>query len=503
MPDLVSKNFKVFNARQFQEMFDEETPSNIYLAIGNPIEWIDDNNPPLLSDNIKSIDYDVWPSLMSMKKIIGSNVTFSIPRYNWTSGEVYVRYDDQANFNNGRFYVLTDDFNVYKCLDNNNSLPSTVKPTGTLNSVITTSDGYKWKFMFSVTTSDALKFLSNEYIPVKNLTSDDGSLQWQVQNAAVNGSIDTIFKVNGGNSYVTHTGQTVGSSINTITLESGASTTNNIYNNMSVFIVSGTGAGQLRTISSYSGAARQITVSQNWVTQPDVTSTYIVSPRISVTGDGSGCTAYSTVNIDGTIQSINVLTPGSNYTYGTAEIIADNAGAAGTARVVLPPIGGHGKDFIKEFYATNVTMYIKYTGSESGIFPTNNDFRMLTLIANPLLTNDTQATGTLYTMCHRMILSDITDTFSNDEIVTGQTSGATGRFVYYHTTGQISITDVKGVFSVGEIISGDLSNATGVIDTLTLPSVKRRSGNVLFVRTSSPVYRSTEQEETFRITVRF
>ncbi len=503
MPDLVSKNFKIFNATQFFEMFDENSPSNVYLSIGNPIEWADDGNPPPVSDNIKSVDYEVWPSMMAMKKVVGSNVTFSVPRYNWESGEVYVRYDDQNTFNTGRFYVLTDEFNVYKCIDNNTALASTVKPTGTLNTVFTTSDGYKWKYMYSISAPDAVKFLSNEYMPVKRLSSNDGSLQWQVQQAAIDGSIDAIFPVNAGNSYVSHTGQAASVTSNSITLESGASTTNNIYNGMSVFIVSGTGAGQLRTITSYSGALRQVTVSQNWTTPPDVTSTYIVSPRVSVTGDGTGCTAYSTVNPNGTLQSINVLTPGQNYTFATVQIIASNAGAAGTARAVLSPVGGHGRDPLKELYASNVTMQVKYTGNESGLFPIENDFRMLTLISDPELVGGGPATGTLYTMCTRLALGSTINTFSNDEIVTGQTSGATGRFVYYHAAGQISLTNVLGTFTAGETILGDNSGATAVINTITLPQIKRRSGNVVFVRTSSPVYRSTDQEETFRLTVRF
>lgn len=38
------------------------------------------------------------------------------------------------------FYVLTEDYNVYKCLDNNNNSPSVNKPLGTSVSPITTDD---------------------------------------------------------------------------------------------------------------------------------------------------------------------------------------------------------------------------------------------------------------------------------------------------------------------------------------------------------------------------
>jgi hypothetical protein len=63
---------------------------------------------------------------------------------------------------------------------------------------------------------------------------------------------------------------------NTIRLRSGASSLNNAYNGCSVTIVSGTGAGQTRTISSYAGSTRIATVSSNWSTNPNSTSVYRV-----------------------------------------------------------------------------------------------------------------------------------------------------------------------------------------------------------------------------------
>jgi hypothetical protein len=65
------------------------------------------------------------------------------------------------------FYVMTEDFNVYKCLDNNNNIPSITKPSGTQITPITSAgDGYVWKFMYSVPINLRSKFLSDEQIPV-------------------------------------------------------------------------------------------------------------------------------------------------------------------------------------------------------------------------------------------------------------------------------------------------------------------------------------------------
>lgn len=64
------------------------------------------------------------------------------------------------------FYVVTDEYNVYKCLDNNLNGPSTVKPTTTTVEPVKTSDGYLWKFMYSIPIALRNKFLTDDYMPV-------------------------------------------------------------------------------------------------------------------------------------------------------------------------------------------------------------------------------------------------------------------------------------------------------------------------------------------------
>lgn len=63
----------------------------------------------------------------------------------------------------------------------------------------------------------------------------------------------------------------------TITLASGASTTNDYYNDMVVLITANTGANQCRVITDYVGSTLVATVDTAWGTNPDATSTYIIS----------------------------------------------------------------------------------------------------------------------------------------------------------------------------------------------------------------------------------
>jgi hypothetical protein len=65
-------------------------------------------------------------------------------------------------------YALTDDFNVYKVLDNNNNAVSTYKPVGTVVDPVIMPDGYMWKYLYSIPIALRNKFLTDLYMPVVN-----------------------------------------------------------------------------------------------------------------------------------------------------------------------------------------------------------------------------------------------------------------------------------------------------------------------------------------------
>jgi hypothetical protein len=80
--------------------------------------------------------------------------------------------------------------------------------------------------------------------------------------------------------FVDNSGTAQAGASGTITLASGASSTDDFYNGAVVKIQSGAGAGQSRRITDYVGSTRVATVDSNWVTNPDNTSVYIVLGRI-------------------------------------------------------------------------------------------------------------------------------------------------------------------------------------------------------------------------------
>lgn len=72
----------------------------------------------------------------------------------------------------------------------------------------------------------------------------------------------------------TVTGTAQAGAATTITLAASASALNDVYNNYTVYITSGTGVGQSRIINDYVGSTKVATVSVAWDTNPDATSVY-------------------------------------------------------------------------------------------------------------------------------------------------------------------------------------------------------------------------------------
>jgi hypothetical protein len=63
-----------------------------------------------------------------------------------------------------------------------------------------------------------------------------------------------------------------------ITLDASANATDDFYNDCMVRIVGGTGVGQARLISDYTGSSKLANVVPNWVTNPDTTSIFHIIP---------------------------------------------------------------------------------------------------------------------------------------------------------------------------------------------------------------------------------
>lgn len=205
MPSVIANKFRVNTAEEFiNSLVQTGMNVSIYATISKIDAWANgDTSPDTPVDNRQN-EINVWKKMTGGSKLTAYNMALVIPRINWIANTVYASYSDSNTTPvlNTNFYVVTSDFNVYKCIDNNLGAISTVMPTYTaVDSTHTEVDGYTWKFMYNIGTADQLRFVTPYWIPVKRLGLNDGSLQWLVQTNAVDGSILWIKNINGGNNF--------------------------------------------------------------------------------------------------------------------------------------------------------------------------------------------------------------------------------------------------------------------------------------------------------------
>lgn len=272
MPSIIANSLRFINA---DHMTDQIVNKPTYVVIGKSSSWPDDSIAPNLLNTVDDA-LSLQADILALKRVVASDMCNVVPRYNWTSGIVYDMYDHRINVINGRkptghryaFYVMTDEFHVYKCLSNNNGVPSTSKPASQSTSEFTTADGYIWKFMYTVKPADVFSFLTQEWLPVYSLLANDSSTQWNVQQAAVKGGIHAVTLTSQGTGYnasvpsVTITGNGTGATA-TAEVDSVTGKIKRIlitnpgsgYTVASVNITSGAGTGAVAVaiISPYKG----------------------------------------------------------------------------------------------------------------------------------------------------------------------------------------------------------------------------------------------------------
>ena len=253
MPAIITNKFRLHNASNFVESFSESSPNIYYLAIGRPqafatstggdsrTQFEGTDASPLTPVDSVSDEFYFFDDVIAAKRITSSDISRVIPRRNWTTGTTYDMYrhdygqrekgststiisanSGATSLADAQFYVLSSDNNVYKVIDNNGNSASTVEPTGTSTSILTTGDSYKWKYMYTLTASEQTNFLSTDFMHV----STDST----VSSAAVDGAIDTVLikTAGSGGANGTHTGVAIrgdgSSGVASVTVSGGAVT---------------------------------------------------------------------------------------------------------------------------------------------------------------------------------------------------------------------------------------------------------------------------------------
>jgi hypothetical protein len=240
MSAIVTDQFRILNANNFVDSVVNATNSYyVFVGLPNPSEtgfgrssnWdpinAGDLDIPDPIDNIQYLSHYRDTSIFG-KKIASSNIRRIVKRIDWTSNVKYEMYRHDYNIGNpspisnssrlydSKYYVMNSDYKVYICIDNGSS-GTNLKGNGSKDEPTFTDlepsaagvsgDGYLWKYLFTVSPSDIIKFDSTEYIAVPNdwsSTTDSQivSVRENGNSSLNNNQIKKVYIENGGLNYI-------------------------------------------------------------------------------------------------------------------------------------------------------------------------------------------------------------------------------------------------------------------------------------------------------------
>jgi len=412
--------------------------SYLFVTLGKETPWNTGTEvPPTPGQAIRDLN-SYYDRAMVAKRVSQENASFVVPRVNWTANTLYTFSSCGVCPAGTPFYVLNSKDQVFKCLWNNGGTNSNTEPQLSLSSTsleepfFKTSDGYKWKYLFTLTSQQKQKFLTQDFMSV--------TFNRFVRAAAVNRSIDIVRITNQGNNYVDGKVQ-------------------------DIIIISGDGTDA------------------------------ILKPNVA----------------NGKVIDVVVQNRGSDYTKANLSFsdVAGGIGTSAAAEVVLSPQNGHGFDPIDELYANTIMFNVDFDGSESGVFPTDNEYREITLLKNPYEFGTTELAGdSLYTMYTKIKVSPGVGDFNNDEIVFQGVTLATSTFSadvisFDEAQNLLYVNNIRGALSTNQPIKGQTSGAIRVAINKTDPTLELYTGKILYVSNQTPVTRDNDQLDRIRFILKF
>ena len=485
MAAIITNKFRINNAEQFVESFSETSAETYYLFIGRAHSWASDvdvqgntiaegtdASPPTPNDDVTSEFYN-YDDMLGAKLIASTDVSRAIPRRNWTTGTTYDMYEHNISSSNpaasgatnlfdSTYVVMNSSYAVYKVIENDGASASTVEPTSTSNSIFATSDGYRWKYMYSLTSAETLNFMSTDFIHC----STDST----VSAAAVDGALDTALIVAGGSSYTTESGSTI-----------------------SAIPIRGDGSSGVASVTISSGAVASvsITTAGTGYTYAYITNADIIAAT-NAGGAGSGANINVIIPPKGGHGADALKELGAFYVMLNKSLV----GAEGTSDI------GVANDFRRiglvrnptNFGTTTVAsadtrrqLFAAIFSSVSGTFTADEEINQASTGAVGKVVEYDSTNKILY--YYQTRFPDVgTDSdgnltaFSGANAITGQSSSASA------TPNTSNSTTTNGV----EFSSG-YSN----------PELAFDSGDIIYVEERSPITRASDQTENIKLIIEF
>lgn len=509
MPAIITDQIRVLNAENFVSGI-STTDNSYYVFIGLPnatsvqSDW--NTNTPSPIDNFDEHD-SVYDTLISAKKINSADVLRVIRKNTWTTGSIYEMYRHDYSINNttpqtsstslynSNYYVINSDFRIYECIYNGAAPSNSGKGTISLQEPVHTdlqprleSDGYIWKYLFTIKPSDIIKFDSADFIPVP-ASWKTGVDTADVRNAAVDGKIEVItiddtanasYQFTGTKNNVPIRGDGTGG-LASVTFTNGKPTAVQVTDGGSGYsfatldldsVVTGTGASFSVIIPPPGGHGADVyreLGSNKVLVYSRIENADVTNPDFPTGNQFARIGIIKNPEING---SSNLLTdPSASGVYGlrlagaasttmTVEVDGIVSQTVGTAATALGRI-------INYDPATQVLQYWQDRSVASGNTVSLNQFALNRFTSSP-------ATGGSLNVVVKT--TGGTETLSIDDTFTGVSTSVNNRTYYF---GQ---TFTSGVAS---------------------PEIKKYSGDIIYLDNRPEVTRATNQREDIKIILEF
>lgn len=517
MSAIITDQLRILNARNF--VSSASSTSNSYYAfvgLSNPDDYQSnwDSNPPSPKDSFDE-ENDYWDTMISLKRILSSDIRSVVRKVTWESGVTYDMYRHDisrsnlslpsraTNLYSSNYYVVNSEYKVYICIHNGtdpenlNGKPSLDEPNFTdlePRSAGDSEDGYLWKYLFTIKPTDIIKFESANFIPLPNNWETNSEYADIRDNASTSGQIKVaVIKSRGV----------------------GLGTANRTYTNVPIY------------------------------------------------GDGEGAKATVIINSNSKLESVTITNGGSNYTHGILDLRSSGIPLGSTPAsvdIIIPPKNGHGYDIYRELGAYNVALYARMENSiDNPDFIIGNKISRVGIVRNPISYNtDSILNSDRASACYALKLTGIgysQATFTPNSIIT-QTIGtgitAVGRVLSYdketgvlkywqdrslvgfntdktkkttsdygliirqfsaETTsgGSINVIGGSGVLSIDTQFSGITTVINNKIyylgqtflSGLSSPEVSKYSGDIIYVDNRPSITRSKNQKEDIKVILQF
>lgn len=480
-----------------------------YAFAANPIPN-DGDIPTLDTDDYNNLFISDW-TLLFGKKISNTDIVPMTRKIEWTSNTVYDAYDNSANnLSNSEFFVVIPSGpgtyrHIYKCLNNANGLPSTVVPDLQQTTAFTKSDGYTWKYMYSISDAVYTKFEHSDYIPITSNSVVSSTAKY------TNG-VDRVDIINAGSGYNSYHSGIIKSVANSTVLqiENTASNDNDFYTNNAIYIYNTTSAtAQLIVIENYianlSGKWVHLETNANTNSITPSVTQYSISPRVVFDTNGDKPTsAYTTINpSSNSINSIVIIDNGYGITRASATIVSNSIfGTGANVKCVVGPPGGHGHDVISELGIEGMGISFSFNGTETENIPTNILYNRIGLLVDPYNADSpNNSKGSIYTdiTFDQLLVANVSDStvFTVTDTVVGQSSNAKGIVVFSNTT-QICIAGDMYFQNNEIIISANTAEFT-TININKYGDIYAKDLYPVYTQNITDVERIDNQQELFKI----